>query len=448
MPSIPPTSSNSANRRSSSGRSRIALGPPSSGSRWSGVRRYRRRPARPCVRGGFLRRAGDGLFQSGGAALPRGPRAPVPRGRGALERAVRRRDAHPAGLGLQQTTTRRASSPSAILTPALARRFAELTARIRRPRKVARLFLLRPARVPARTSRPACRPARRGRRPRGPSNAPGCCAAAITNSSTDTSSSCSPGQGLGREALRPRTRSPRPRHLGPKPHDRFLEHRQPAHAPRQYEYTADFLWSNTVQQAASACSDYFKLERLSHRRRQRPRRGRMVRPQLLRPRPRVLHRDPQPDSQRLRRRLGHARPPPSAPSRPGKRLRLRARPRLRRPPGFPAPRSPGPDALPDPPSSPPRSASAPGWSSTATPTTSPPTSARPRPRRTDDGPSRWRGAGSTAPSPSSSNPCPPPGCCLPRDVRRRGRPVDLVRPPPRFDLAGASVLERWRASAA
>src|SRR6185437_16191500 len=29
-------------------------------------------------------------------------------------------------------------------------------------------------------------------------------------------------------------------------------------APRQYEYTPDFLWSNTVQQAASACSDYFR----------------------------------------------------------------------------------------------------------------------------------------------------------------------------------------------
>ncbi len=29
-------------------------------------------------------------------------------------------------------------------------------------------------------------------------------------------------------------------------------------APRQYEYTPDFVWSNTVQQAASACSDYFK----------------------------------------------------------------------------------------------------------------------------------------------------------------------------------------------
>jgi hypothetical protein len=28
-------------------------------------------------------------------------------------------------------------------------------------------------------------------------------------------------------------------------------------APRQYEYTPDFLWSNTVQQAASACTDYF-----------------------------------------------------------------------------------------------------------------------------------------------------------------------------------------------
>jgi hypothetical protein len=27
--------------------------------------------------------------------------------------------------------------------------------------------------------------------------------------------------------------------------------------PRQYEYTPDFLWSNTVQQSAAACSDYF-----------------------------------------------------------------------------------------------------------------------------------------------------------------------------------------------
>jgi hypothetical protein len=29
-------------------------------------------------------------------------------------------------------------------------------------------------------------------------------------------------------------------------------------APRQYEYTPDFLWSNTVQQDAAACSDYFR----------------------------------------------------------------------------------------------------------------------------------------------------------------------------------------------
>lgn len=28
-------------------------------------------------------------------------------------------------------------------------------------------------------------------------------------------------------------------------------------APRQYEYTPDFVWSNTVQQASAACSDYF-----------------------------------------------------------------------------------------------------------------------------------------------------------------------------------------------
>lgn len=30
------------------------------------------------------------------------------------------------------------------------------------------------------------------------------------------------------------------------------------HAPRQYEYTSNFQWSNTVQQAASACDDYFR----------------------------------------------------------------------------------------------------------------------------------------------------------------------------------------------
>ena len=29
-------------------------------------------------------------------------------------------------------------------------------------------------------------------------------------------------------------------------------------APRQHEYTPDFVWSNTVQQAASACEDYFE----------------------------------------------------------------------------------------------------------------------------------------------------------------------------------------------
>jgi len=30
------------------------------------------------------------------------------------------------------------------------------------------------------------------------------------------------------------------------------------HAPRQYEYTSNFRWSNTVHQAASACDDYFR----------------------------------------------------------------------------------------------------------------------------------------------------------------------------------------------
>jgi len=31
-----------------------------------------------------------------------------------------------------------------------------------------------------------------------------------------------------------------------------------AHAPRQYEYTPNFVWSNTVHQAAAACDDYFR----------------------------------------------------------------------------------------------------------------------------------------------------------------------------------------------
>lgn len=30
------------------------------------------------------------------------------------------------------------------------------------------------------------------------------------------------------------------------------------HAPRQYDYTPNFVWSNTVQQASCACSDYFR----------------------------------------------------------------------------------------------------------------------------------------------------------------------------------------------
>lgn len=38
----------------------------------------------------------------------------------------------------------------------------------------------------------------------------------------------------------------------------FWNTRNQPQPPRQYEYTPDFLWSNTVQQAASACSDYFK----------------------------------------------------------------------------------------------------------------------------------------------------------------------------------------------
>lgn len=38
--------------------------------------------------------------------------------------------------------------------------------------------------------------------------------------------------------------------------DLWTQGEQPL-APRQYEYTPEFLWSNTVQQAAAACSDYF-----------------------------------------------------------------------------------------------------------------------------------------------------------------------------------------------
>lgn len=38
----------------------------------------------------------------------------------------------------------------------------------------------------------------------------------------------------------------------------FWNTRNQPQPPRQYDYTPDFLWSNTVQQAASACADYFK----------------------------------------------------------------------------------------------------------------------------------------------------------------------------------------------
>ncbi len=49
-----------------------------------------------------------------------------------------------------------------------------------------------------------------------------------------------------------------------------------------------------------------RLERLPHRRRQRSRRGRMVRPELLRHRPGLLDRHPEPHPLRLCGRLGHA----------------------------------------------------------------------------------------------------------------------------------------------
>lgn len=38
----------------------------------------------------------------------------------------------------------------------------------------------------------------------------------------------------------------------------FWDVGQSRHAPHQYEYTPNFRWSNTVQQAAAACSDYFR----------------------------------------------------------------------------------------------------------------------------------------------------------------------------------------------
>ena len=38
----------------------------------------------------------------------------------------------------------------------------------------------------------------------------------------------------------------------------FWDTGQSAHAPKQYEYTPNFLWSNTVHQAAAACDDYFR----------------------------------------------------------------------------------------------------------------------------------------------------------------------------------------------
>jgi hypothetical protein len=38
----------------------------------------------------------------------------------------------------------------------------------------------------------------------------------------------------------------------------FWDRGNQPHAPKQYEYTPDFLWSNTIQQSAAACADYFR----------------------------------------------------------------------------------------------------------------------------------------------------------------------------------------------
>ena len=64
--------------------------------------------------GGELRHARNGLFQPAGAAVSAGAGGAVPRRRRAAERPLRRRNAHPAGLGLRAAITTRASSRSAI----------------------------------------------------------------------------------------------------------------------------------------------------------------------------------------------------------------------------------------------------------------------------------------------------------------------------------------------
>ena len=38
----------------------------------------------------------------------------------------------------------------------------------------------------------------------------------------------------------------------------YWANNEPGHRQAQYEYTSNFVWSNTVQQAAAACDDYFK----------------------------------------------------------------------------------------------------------------------------------------------------------------------------------------------
>ena len=101
----------------------------------------------------------------------------------------------------------------------------------------------------------------------------------------------------------------------------YLAHRLTPGEPAQIRIHARFLVVQHGAPGGLSLRRLLRLERFPDRRRQRPRRGRLVGPELLRHRAGVLDRHPEPHALRLRRRLGHAAP--RRPTPPGRVRRVR-----------------------------------------------------------------------------------------------------------------------------
>ena len=113
-----------------------------------------------------------------------------------------------------------------------------------------------------------------------------CCATAITGCSTTSVVDlfCG-GQGaMPRELFGRELRHQRRTHRGPRARpSTYWNYRKAVNgSANQYEYTSNFVWGNTVHQAAAACYDYFKWSEYLQPTGQRLRRGRLGRPRLLR----------------------------------------------------------------------------------------------------------------------------------------------------------------------